>query len=79
MTSWRREKKRRIRYDDEPVHSQLHSVDVATRTLAWESVHRMAAKTQLTIFFAGSHTTGAYIVVALQENHTPLVYNLVGQ
>ncbi|XP_063858526.1 uncharacterized protein LOC135099850 isoform X1 [Scylla paramamosain] len=57
---------------------ELHSVDVASRTLTWESVHRMAAKTRLTVFFAGSRTTGAYIVVALQENGTPLVYSLVG-
>lgn len=65
-------------YNSELLYLQLHSVDVASRTLTWESVHRMAAKTRLTVFFAGSRNTGAYIVVALQENGTPLVYSLVG-
>lgn len=58
---------------------QLHSVDLTTRTLNWESVHKMAAKTLLTVFYTGSPTTGSYIVVALQEDHTPIIYSLVGQ
>lgn len=61
------------------LYRQLHSVDLTTRTLDWESVHKMAAKTLLTVFYAGSPTTGSHMVVALQEGHTPLIYRVVGQ